>query len=201
MYHNEKQYNVLFAPGLAIGVDIDGVLADLAPLALQVINEKFGSKLTKNDIDSWDAIQIKANITRQELLEALDYVWLHRDVSLLEDDAPSVLEKLMSMGVHVTIISKRTRNSLPAVVAWLNDKQIPYHHIVFMAEDTHLNSKFDYPIQALVDDSPRAVESIRYSFQTLFLRNQPWNVNLRYLPKNVLRINSIKEVLEYVRRP
>lgn len=183
---------------LNVGIDIDGVLADLITPTLELINRKIGTNLSQEDIDHWHALPKKANLTVEEVLALMDQAWVEGKVGLLEGSAAESLHRLKAAGAHITVISKRTKQSLPAVSSWLLSQNIPFNHLVFMVEDKWMDSKFDYPIHCLMDDSPKAVEKIRYSFHTLFLRNQPWNSYLTDLPRNVIRVGGIDQMVEYL---
>ena len=178
---------------MRVGVDIDGVLADIEAPILVMLRERHGIEIAREDITRWGYVVEEFGISTSEYLGMMDEAWAQGDVPLEEPDLAESLRRIKRSGNVVTIITKRTRPSHPAVVRWLHDRGLWYDALVFVWGESKLN----YPIDILVDDHPRIVEqAVRHPNKTVFLRDQPWNRSVERFPINAERISSLRYVAE-----
>ena len=178
---------------MRVGVDIDGVLADIEAPVLVMLRERYGIELIREDIDRWNYVVEEFDIPAPEYLSMMDEAWAQGDVPLEEPDLSESLRRIKDASNTVTIISKRTRPSHPSVVQWLHDHDLWYDSLVFAWGESKLN----YPIDILVDDHTRIVEqAARHPNKTVFLRDQSWNRSVDRFPINAERVNSMRYVAE-----
>ncbi len=177
-----------------IGIDVDGVLADLISAALR--NSRL-SDFTKKDVTEWDFFQ-KHGYSKREQREIFFQVWnwwQDNELSLEYKYPDKLLKKLMKKH-RISIITHRDSNTHCSVVSWLNNYNIPYHDLLFVGDGL---SKFEFPIDCLIDDSPKTVEEAKnYPNKKLYLVNQSWNKNIIDLPNNVLRVNDLGDAINRV---
>ncbi len=178
-----------------IGIDIDGVLADLITPTVHLYNEKVGSSLTKQDMVTWNFLPNLGKMDRKEQTKLFNEVWNHNLVNLEEREAPQILYDLRSLGNEITIISHRDTFTIPAVTVWLDRNWIPYDNLIFLS---HNQNKLKY-VDWLVDDHPLAAQKAgEYPEKSFYLRTQPWNIDmdLSNMSPKVWRIHSLKEILD-----
>ena len=177
----------------SVGIDVDGVLADLNSAVCQLVNGRYGLQLTKADITHWDAVAQLAGMSGNQYTRLMDEVWRNwQSIQSEEPNIPSLLKQLHRRGMTVVIITKRSQASIGDVVAWLDHQRMDYDELVVI-RDRH---KLEYPIDILVDDSPKAAERAgAFAPRQMLLRSQPWNANLPVLPGNVLRVATLRQAV------
>ncbi len=183
-----------------IGVDIDGVLGDLVGGLIVVANEKLGLNLRLEDYDEWDFYQTNYGVSTSWVLNAMDEAWERGLVELIEPGSAKWIHDLKSQGHDITIITRRTYKSHPAVTAWLHKQGIKYTTLIFNGPGTN---KLDYPIDVLMDDAPTIVEKAKkHPEKSVYLLDRVWNahVDTHQPPFNVSRVKSLEQALKFLRR-
>lgn len=182
-----------------IGIDIDGVLADLTTPTLDLYNQKFRTSLTKQDMISWDYLPKLGKIDRKEQTKLFNQCWNQDLVKLEEPEVGQILYHLRKLRHKITIISHRDPPTIPAVVSWLERNWLKYDNLIFLS---HNQNKLKY-VDILIDDHPfTAQKAGEFPEASFYLRTQPWNkdIDLSNYPRNVWRIHSLSEILDLVRR-
>ena len=178
---------------LTLGIDIDGVLADLSAALRPLIKEEFGVDLQKSEVVRWN-YYIEIVGTMGHMLAMMDMAWDSDCIPLEEPDIAQTMKRLKNH-CHRLIISSRTPASHPAVVAWLHEQGIGYDSLALLGAG---EDKFEYPLDVLIDDRPSMVEVVRqYPTKFLLLRDQPWNRDVGVLPSNARRVNSLKDGVDF----
>ncbi len=189
---------------LNIGIDLDGVLADLVGAAVKEVNLRRGLSLTKEDVKEWSYLVTDLGFTRDEQRRIFNRIWRNHRISLgLEElDLVRYLGQLR-IGNFITIISHRHIDAHQFVVPWLVERNLLYDSLVFAdpGED-----KFDYPIEVLIDDHPGMVlKAKKHPEKLLLLRDQPWNKDLTKVlganfgwPSNVERLFSLSQARKQI---
>ena len=180
-----------------IGIDVDGVLADANTATLPLVERYTGKHIEKDEITHWDYVSDVTGISVWHFVRLMGQAW--RDFENMPVEEPTVadsLTQLMRRGHHVSIVTQRTRESFPFVCLWLDLHRIPYDDLIFTS------GKFDklmFPIDVLVDDSPRIITRAGYiEDKLLLLRDQPWNRNVDSLPQNVERVQTLAGAVERI---
>ena len=173
---------------LNIGIDIDGVLADLISATVELFNEKFNTNFTKQHCTGWDFFIKTGLVDREGQTKLFNESWTRNLVRLEEPEVGQILWDLKKQGHRVTIISHRHSDTIPVVVTWLQRNWIVYNNLVFLG---NTENKLKY-VDCLIDDHPRAAEkAIEYPNKTFYLRNQPWNQEDQ--GDNVIRVDSLED--------
>ena len=182
-----------------IGIDVDGVLADLMPGTLEIIKKQTGIGVDIGEYDSWTYLQDNFGFSTEEVLDYMDQAWFRGLVTMLEPGVQEHISRVQHAGHLVTIITQRTRPTHADAAAWLEKNSIPYDALVFNDGRNGL-TKLDYPIDMLIDDSPYlAKEMVRYPYKTLYSLKQSWN-NPEPCPDNVVHVTLVAEALELIER-
>ncbi len=182
-----------------IGVDVDGVLADLMPGTLEVIKKRTGVDVDIDEYGSWTYLQDNFGFSTEEVLGYMDLAWFSGLVTMLEPGISEHISRMRRAGHLITIITQRTRPTHAASTTWLQENCIPYDALVFNDGCNGL-TKLDYPIDVLIDDSPYlAKEMAKYPDKTLYSLKQPWN-DPGPCQDNVTHVASVAEALELIER-
>lgn len=180
-----------------IGIDVDGVLANSAGCLMSSLNSEFGTSHTLAEITRWDTYEDLWPISREDFYRRFDKMWRHNWGSILREEPriKVILRLLRRRGHRVIIITKRSPNTVPAVLAWLDMWQIPFDDFVSVGHD---GNKFNFGLDILVDDHPKIFEHHRAAFKNTLvcLRDQPWNRHINIDSSYGLsqRIHSLQEL-------
>jgi 5'(3')-deoxyribonucleotidase len=176
---------------MRIGVDVDGVLADLSNAACNVWNDWHPDKpMRYEDWKSWD-MYLFWNMGKREFYRMLDTAWLRwGSMPLMEPDVAKTMLKLRARH-YVHIITSRSRGTHAYVAAWLDENHIYYDALTFIEG----HEKFSMPIDVLIDDNPWQVNQVPAD-KILYLRDHLWNSGLG--GERVERVGSLQEALDSI---
>lgn len=182
-----------------IGLDIDGVIADLMGPTLKLAREMFGVEIQREELTHYGSLPelSEGRISRSMMYSLFDLAWAdYHSMPLQEEGIRGIVEEVRKKKHTVTIISHRSIRSQSNCLRWLNKMVIDYDCVIF---PDHNISKFLYPWNLIVDDHPRMpVQARDYPQKRVLFRRQPWNRSVNSLPENVTSIESLREVLDYV---
>ena len=153
-----------------IGVDIDGVLADLAGHVVQRINNKHNTTYTKEDIHEYyqmlNDISLKDEV-KQALLDA-NFV---KSMPMIKDANKVVQELSKDHIIH--IITKRSSYTMKETVGWLIDHSIPFRSCII---SEYPNKPINH-IDILIDDNEENIIHAINKGKKGILFLQPYNIN------------------------
>ena len=157
-----------------VGVDVDGVLADLLTPLFQHMNAMLGTAYVPDHMKDWDVAELIPEARRDEFWQTFG-----RDVRVHDalQPCPGAIEGMSLLGeVADVYIVTAYLHSAPTWVhdrdKWLSDRfGISDKKIV------HTHAKYTFFGKALVDDKPSTVEawSREHSRGTGVLWDQPYN--------------------------
>lgn len=182
-----------------IGVDIDGVTANLMQPTLKLAKNVFGVEILMEELVTYGSIPVlsEGKISRSMMYHLFDMAWAdYHSMPLMEPDIPRILRELRKAGHQITIISHRSPRSQVNCLLWMGKIPIDYDCVIF---PDHNISKLLYPWDILIDDHPKIPEQARdFPERKVLFRTQPWNRSVNSLPGNVVRIESFGEILDHV---
>ena len=186
---------------MRVGVDIDGVLADLVEATIKAWNEENPDRQFKvGDWTSWDVWKIMGN-TPKEMHRLMDLGWSRwPDMLPMEPGLRQSLRRLRRVGHTIHIITGRNPGSYLDVVRWLDLHRIPYDSLTFLIKGV---DKLEFPVDVLIDDNPNEVLRVPFGKQ-LYLRDQPWN-RMTYnldtaMGGNIKRVSGVREMVDDILR-
>lgn len=130
-----------------IALDMDGVLANMMPYLLYLLNRYHGEKLTLEDVTEWDIHKACKNCTPEECYQYFDEPGFFRHLPLMPG-AQNAVKALQRQGFEIVIIST-TKHGQSDKLHWLS-KNLPTIDLdnVFMGKN-----KYHIAADVFVDDS------------------------------------------------
>lgn len=107
----------------------------------------------------------------------------------LESNVSDLTRELFRL-THYDILT--FRNKVPSIKKWLSWNGIPFSRVIYT------DDKISLGYLIYVDDCPLLAEQVKEN-QVLLLYDRPWNKHVE-TNKRVRRVQSLEEVLEYVKR-
>jgi len=171
---------------LTIGVDIDGVIVDIARAWLPLLSEVCGRPVSAKDLCSWD---LGAALGISE--EQVNRVWLQTLGTDLLRHAPAIkgaIDGLASLARHeVWLVTARPASMAELTRFWLADNGARYQHLVHERFGNKLwaGGGFDVFIEDYLEEARVIAEAGVPSI----LFDQPWNRGGE-LPPNCTRVTD-----------
>jgi len=177
---------------LRIGLDVDGVLADVIQSWLSY-NNKIRTTIDKSEISEWDFWK-KFKIDKFDFYQELSICWTSwKDIPPTENNISLPTKDLLKLGT-VDIVTAREESTHIHVKNWLKSKGIVYNNYVGVLEGTE-KTKLDYDI--FIDDSPINAKSMLDGGKSVILYTQPWNLNFR--DSRVKRIYKLQDAVSAIK--
>ena len=176
---------------MKIALDVDGVLADVI-LSWIEINNQNRTKISKNDVTSWDFWK-QFNIDRFDFYSELSKCWENWNEIPPTEKNLQQSTKLLNQNATVDIVTAREQYTDTFVKNWLNHFNISYDNYVSVIDGT-MKADLDYDL--FIDDSPLNAEKFTLKNKKFLLYNQPWNQNIQL--KNVNRISNLFDVVKLI---
>lgn len=158
---------------MRLGIDLDGVVADFNSGWVSRYNSEFGSSLTTDQVDSWDAM---GNLTHFESMGAF-WRWAssgtHGSVFRHLDPYPDALDVLnrLRSSHEIVIITAKPDWAVHDTFAWIAERRIP-------TREVHITeAKWRVQCDIYLDDSPRQIVELHDNRPeaTVCRFVRPWN--------------------------
>jgi 5'(3')-deoxyribonucleotidase len=177
---------------LRIGLDVDGVLADVIQSWLSY-NNKIRTTIDKSEISEWNFWK-KFKIDKFDFYKELSICWTSwKDIPSTENNISSATSDLLKLGT-VDIVTAREESTHIHVKNWLKSKGIAYNNYVGVLEGTE-KTKLDYDV--FIDDSPINAKSMLDGGKSVILYTQPWNLDFNDL--RAKRIYKLKDAVSTIK--
>ncbi len=158
---------------MRLGIDLDGVVADFNSGWVGRYNSEFGSDITTDQVDSWDAM---GDLTHFESMGAF-WRWAshgdHGSVFRHLETYPGAIDTLsrLARDHEIVIITAKPDWAVHDTFAWIADRRIP-------TREVHITeAKWRVPCDVYLDDSPRQIDELHRNRPEAavcrFVR--PWN--------------------------
>jgi 5'(3')-deoxyribonucleotidase len=159
-------------PGLRIGIDMDGVLADFNTGWMTRYNSEFDTLLEASMVRQWDDIHA---LTHFESMAAF-WAWAQGDGRSTFRDAPPLpgaIEAIIRIGQRhrVAIVSSKFDWAIPDSLAWLADHRVPAREVHFLWDKALAGCDI------YLDDAPHHLRELtaRLPEATVCRMVHPWN--------------------------
>ncbi len=196
--NKEKNYQVKFPTSSSneyrIGIDLDGVLGDLALEVVKAANSKFGIEIKVEEITSHNLTECTA-LTSEQVNE------LFTTGNVFETMMPvlgsrEALKLLRKKGYIVHILTDRFWSNRDWSIsnAWLNENNIEWDHLNLVRAKEKSEYAQAQGIFAFIEDKLETAVDLSSVCKTVFLLDRPYNQGV--LPKNVLRVSKWREITD-----
>jgi uncharacterized protein len=177
---------------LRIGLDVDGVLADVIQSWLSY-NNKVRTTIDKSEISEWNFWK-KFKIDKFDFYKELSICWTSwEDIPPTESNISSATRNLSKLGT-VDIVTAREESTHIHVKNWLKSKGVVYNNYVGVLEGIE-KTKLDYDI--FIDDSPINAKSMLDGGKSVILYTQPWNLD--FDDSRAKRIFKLKDAVSTIK--
>ena len=157
-----------------VGVDVDGVLADLLSPLFSHMNTMLGTRYTPDHMKDWDIAELVPEGRRDEFWDSFGKeVRVHDALRPL----PGAVEgmQLLAEVADVYIVTAYLRSA----PTWVHDRDrwLAEHFAISDKRIVHTHAKYTFSAKALVDDKPATVAAWQREFRWGFgvLWDQPYN--------------------------
>lgn len=189
---------------MRIGIDIDGVIADLARFMMDYAakfyyDNHIHATMNKNEYDDCKALGLTMEETEKFWNTYLEF---YATKYPARDFVSDVINKLKE-NHEIYIITARNEYGLPPekygqmqsmVKQWLIDNKIEYDRIIF-TEGSKLPYCVENKIDVMIEDSPYNIPDIASRVPVLCFDN-PYNQNIE--GKNITRVYSWYDILSKI---
>lgn len=177
---------------LRIGLDVDGVLADVIHTWLD-LNNKIRSAISKEEISEWNFWE-RYGIDKYDFYKELSLCWqTWHKIPSTEENLSATASNLSHLG-EVDIVTAREKSTHTYVKSWLSSQKIIYKNYVGVPEGIE-KTKLDYDI--FIDDSPINAKSMLDAGKSVILYNQPWNRSFN--DPRAKRIFQLKDAIPIIK--
>jgi uncharacterized HAD superfamily protein len=179
-----------------LGFDIDGVIADFVTAFIELVQEKYGISLTKEEIYCHD-LNLVLGITKVERNQLITET-LRKDLAL-NKGAKEALAKLLSEGHNIYLLTARYGALLDETKTWLEKKGIVYTQLLHLCEGQKYLT--DINIDLIVEDCLLDALEWTQKISNVLVFNHPWNQtkNVRKLIKRVYSWDEIYGEIQQLR--
>ena len=159
-------------PGIRVGVDMDGVLADFNTGWMQRYNDEFGTRLEAAMVQQWDGLHKLTHFGSM----AEFWAWAQGEGRSTFRDAPPLpgaIEAIKRIGARhrVAIVSSKFDWAIPDSLAWLADHGVPAREVHFLWDKTLARC------DVYLDDAPHQLDDLarRLPEAVVCRMVHPWN--------------------------
>ncbi len=177
---------------LKIGLDVDGVLADVIHTWIGY-NNKIRKPISKEEISEWDFWK-HHKIDKYDFYKELSLCWQRwTKIPSTEENLSKSTSILSNIG-EVDIVTAREESTHIYVKSWLLSQKITYKNYVGVLEGLE-KTNLDYDV--FIDDSPLNAKSMLDAGKSVILYNQPWN--LSFNDPRAKRIYQLKDAISIIK--
>ena len=175
-----------------IGIDIDGVLSDIACHLVASIKDRFGYDLVIDDLTSED-IETCTDVSAEELKEIFSSPIFFQTLPLIPG-AHTLLKNLRDNGWKVILMTDRFWYSgiQKDTSEWLKTHNLVYEELHFVRKADKENMARELEIEFFIEDQLSNANSLARACKGVYLIDRSYNQGL--VAESVLRVTCIDEV-------
>ena len=185
------------AEGLPVGIDIDGVIADIAGQLVRYARELWGCSIDLRDLTS-ENIETCTELSATQALQIFSTPSFFRTMSVLPQARES-LNELKQIGFEVVLVTDRFW--YPSIqtdtLSWLRCNKIPFHSIRFSPKSEKGTLSHELGIKFFVEDQLSNANLLSEVCSEVFLVDRPYNQGSA-LPC-VSRVKSLEQAVRRLR--
>jgi uncharacterized HAD superfamily protein len=177
----------------AIGLDLDGVLADIAPAFLKYVEKEYGRTFNLEDITSYDATEWSGLNHDQ-----VRHIFSETDIFKTLAPVPYSIDAtraLKAAGWEILIITFRPWHDglKEETKQWLDNYKYFYDTLHFSEDHDKTEYVHQHNIEVFVEDRLESAQLMSRVCHRVYLLDYPYNRGT--IRKNVTRVSTWQEVL------
>lgn len=176
-----------------LGVDLDGVLGDLATAVINYCNSQFSKKITRQDITSHNINQC-LGLTEEQVNEIFSTPDIFMNLTPIFG-AKSALCNLKKRGWIINIMTDRFwhDNDWSISRSWLSNHRFQWDHLNLVKAKHKPEYAKAHGISLFVEDNLETARELASVCNTVFLLNDTYNQGK--VPQNVKRVKNWQEIV------
>jgi len=178
-----------------LGVDIDGVLSDIAGHLVTFLNNRFGHRLSISDLTSED-VETCTDISVEQLTEVFSSPVFFQTLPLITG-ANTSLQDLKRWGWNVIVMTDRFwyPEIQKDTLGWLRMNEIPFESAHFVKKTEKAELARNLGIEFFIEDQLSNANALAQVCKRVYLVNRSYNQGS--LDESVTRVTNIQEVSCY----
>jgi 5'(3')-deoxyribonucleotidase len=148
--------------GTVIGVDIDGVVADINPVWLDFYNTEYDDNLKIEDITAWNIAQFTKPACGKKMYDILAYPDFYKTVKPVQG-AIEGIKRLQKAGYRLYYVSACVPGTLDQKQEWMY-KYVPNYH---WNQTVFIFDKFLINLDGIIDDGPHNLDQMPSYISTI----------------------------------
>jgi len=177
---------------MKLGIDIDGVICDFVSGFKKVVKDKYGLKISEEDIIYHD-LYLVLGITKEEAIKLIELT-LNMDLPLIKDADKYI--KILKKKHEIILMTARHINH-EITKKWLMNNRIDYDNLYFLNEGHKYKSSLELDI--IIEDNLNEALNWFSKVKHILVFNHPWNQCIDI--NNVLhRVKNWKQIYEYIEK-
>lgn len=177
---------------MTILVDMDDVLEKLVEGWTEVLNQRYGTKVSADDVDDWDISKAFPTLTREQVFEVAEEEELWYHVKPIEG-AKQALETLIKEGHKIYIVTASVYQTVH-----IKMKEVLFKYFPFITWNQVIIASNKQMIKGdvLIDDAPHNLEGGDFH-KILFTAGHNRKFNEKTI--GAVRVNNWTEALREIR--
>lgn len=194
---------------MRLGFDIDGIVADMAQVMIDRVNEKFGLSLTT---EAFKVHEVRNNSyvddpdLNKEIISTMFTDVIRNDDAIKEiplyDDAIRHLYMLQKAGHHLFFITARGKAQKDSTIDWFIKNKVPYDEIHVIGSESKGRYGRSLNLDFFIDDDfPNLEEMYKYKQRWrkgLAIFDRPWNRKIPVDPMRYARLSDWPDVFRHI---
>lgn len=181
---------------MKIYLDFDETITNSIGAVLSVLNPKYNTTYSPEEVKLWDFRDVFPNVKPDELGSCFESDIFWKNLTFKEN-AQEVIEKLLDRNYELTIVTKGTFNNLIKKVCWIN-KYFDNRINIVTLKPNESKGNIDMSDGILIDDNQFYLKESNAKYKILFenYKNCEWNNAWdSYIVHNWLEVAAAIEVL------
>lgn len=174
---------------MKIGIDVDGVLRNIAGKIIELYNSEYNANIQYNEIKDYKMEDIVGMNTDEFMMKY--FFELGHEVFEKSNVIGNPTESLINLknnGHDIHIITHQFKGLEAYTIRWLINNEIPYDSITFSEDKSIVN------VDLFVDDKVENLQRVQFFGNAISLCfDQPWNKNF-----NGKRISNLDEIFPFI---
>jgi uncharacterized HAD superfamily protein len=175
-----------------LGVDLDGVLGDLAGSLIKIARQKFHRNIAHEDITCYQ-LDACTGLTKEQLDEIFGSAPVFRDMEPIQN-AREGLDRLKSRGWKIHIITDRINRQAGrrTALAWMEKNRFTWDALSLVRAQDKSEFAREHHLSFFIEDNYETVKDLAQVCSKVILLDKPYNQGPAIA--NVVRVTSWQQI-------